>query len=95
MAGTVLRKPCASNTSRYSAKFERKPVLIASPAAGLKSGVSINSKYCSFWAAARLATSSIHSLTWLLLVPPNFSNVWREVIVARLAGLGDECAHGK
>ena len=96
MEGRLSLMPAASSFSRYSTKFGLKPIWVARAAAFLKSGVSISSRYCSFCAAARVATSSSHSPMWRLSVPASkLVEGAKEVIVSGIRGHRHESAHGK
>jgi len=66
------RRPPAKSSSRRAASWSAvmlevasggQPSWLASPRECEKAGVCMISRYCSFWAAARVATSSSHSAT--------------------------------
>jgi hypothetical protein len=53
------------------------------------------SRYCSFWAAARVAISSSHSPRWRVADAAEAVEGVEELIVAGLSGDRDESAHRK
>ncbi len=61
-----LAQVCEIHAVRFRRPCDSRAMVAAWPNAG----VSISSRYCWFCAAARLATSSTHSPTWRLSMPP-------------------------
>ena len=64
-------------------------------ATSVKMGVSMISRYCSFCAAARVATSSSHSPVWDLSMPPKRPKVAKNWSCPLMPALGTKAAHGE
>jgi hypothetical protein len=73
-AGMSSAKPLVRSSWRSPSKSSRHATSLVMVLSRFQVGVAINSRYCVFWFAARLATSSSHSPVWLGSVPPNFVN---------------------
>jgi hypothetical protein len=93
--GNFVAQAMVEQSLAHWAKSGFQPISWAIWAAWLKGGVSISSRYCWFWAAARLATSSTHSPMWLLAQPAKAVEGGKELVVPAEARSGNKAAHGE